>query len=192
MPSNFNNIIVVSCFLVFLSTQLSAQSNKDQFISASIGYGLSVPYDDVDIDGDGFYIQGEYVKNLTNWISLRPYAGLILTKSDENSNEQNQQEFKVTSNAFLIGGKARVRIPIPWVAPYLESGVGLSFGSFETFTPFTNLENSGVLFHIPLSLGLEIGKRHNFDLGFTYYFHPSVEQFSGAFAFGVSFPLKTR
>jgi hypothetical protein len=36
---------------------------------------------------------------------------------------------------------------------------------------------------------LELGRNHNFDVAFTYYFQPSVEQFAAAAAFGVSIPL---
>jgi hypothetical protein len=44
--------------------------------------------------------------------------------------------------------------------------------------------------HIPFTIGLAIGRKHNLDFAFTYYYQPSVEQFSGATAIGFSFPLK--
>jgi hypothetical protein len=43
--------------------------------------------------------------------------------------------------------------------------------------------------HIPFSIGLALGPKHNIDVGFTYYYQPSVQQFSGATAIGFSFPL---
>ena len=175
--------------IILVSSQVKAQLIKEKSIDASIGYGLSAPYDDVDIIGTGFYAQGEYVLTLAKWIDIRPYAGLILTKANDDDNEQDEPEYKSTANAFLIGGKTRIRGPIPWVAPYLEIGIGASIGSFETFTPFTNIDDSGLFLHIPFSLGLELGPKHNFDIAFTYYFHNSLEQFSGAAAFGFSFPL---
>ncbi len=174
--------------IILASTQVKAQLIKEKSIDISIGYGLSAPYDDVDITGSGFYLQGEYVLTIAKWIDIRPYAGLILTKAEDN--EQNSPEYKSTANAFLIGGKVRITAPIPWVAPYLESGIGASIGSFETFTPFTNIKDSGLIFHIPVSIGLELGPKRNFDIAFTYYFHNSVEQFAGAAAFGISIPLK--
>ena len=173
--------------IILASTHVSGQSIKEKSIDISIGYGLSTPYDDVDITGSGFYLQGEYVMTLAKWIDIRPYAGLILTKAE--AREENLPEYKSTANAFLIGGKVRITAPIPWVAPYLEAGLGASIGSFETFTPFTDIKESGLIFHIPVSIGLELGPKHNFDIAFTYYFHNKVEQFAGAAAFGVSIPL---
>ena len=173
--------------ILFAITQVKAQLIKEKSIDASIGFGISAPYDDVDIYGSGFYLQGEYVLTLTKWIDIRPYAGLILTKADNNN--QNAAEYKSTANAFLIGGKTRITAPIPWVAPYVELGIGASIGSFETVTPFTNINDSGLIMHIPFSIGLELGRKHNFDIAFTYYFHNSVEQFAGAAAFGISIPL---
>lgn len=95
----------------------------------------------------------------------------------------------ITSKAFLFGGKARVCAPIPYIAPYLETGLGLSIGSFETYTPSTNSSKNGLIMHIPFSIGLAVGKKHNIDIGFTYYYHQSAKQFSGATAFGLSFPM---
>ena len=44
--------------------------------------------------------------------------------------------------------------------------------------------------HIPFSIGLAISRKHNIDVAFTYYYQPSVEQFSGATAIRFSFPMK--
>lgn len=176
---------------VFASSQVvKAQFIKEKAIDVSIGYGLSAPYDDVDVTGSGFYLQGEYVLTAAKWFDIRPYAGLVMAKTKTGGERQGNPEYKSNTNAFLIGGKIRVTAPIPWVAPYIESGVGASIGSFETFTPFTNLEEKGVVLHIPVSLGLELGPKHNVSVGFTYYFHPSVEQFAGAAAFGITIPLR--
>ena len=178
---------LVIIFTILAFTQVNAQLIKEKSIDASIGYGISAPYDDVDITGTGFYLQGEYVLTLSKWIDIRPYAGLILTKAD--NNDQIAPEYKSTANAFLIGGKTRITAPIPWVAPYLEFGIGASIGSFETVTPVTNINDSGIIMHIPFSIGLELGRKHNFDVAFTYYFHDSVDQFAGAAAIGISIPL---
>lgn len=179
------NYILLFAILAF--TQVHAQLIKDKSINASIGYGISAPYDDIDITGSGFYLQGEYVLMLATWIDIRPYAGLILTKSVEN--KRMPSEYKSNTNAFLIGGKTRIKAPIPWVAPYLEFGIGASIGSFETITPWTYIEENGVLMHIPFSIGLELGPKHNYDVAFTYYFHDSAQQFAGAMALGFSIPL---
>ncbi|MBC7847975.1 MAG: hypothetical protein H7Y10_15950 [Flavobacterium sp.] len=189
MSSTFRNIFAIAIFTIFFSNLAKAQPRKGEFIKASVGLGLTAPYDEEDITGSGFYAQGEYVFGITKWFGLRPYAGFVLTSADKNTDPQNQPEYKVTSKAFLLGGKARILAPIPWVAPYFEVGVGASIGSFETYTPYTNIKKNGIVTHIPFTVGLALGPKHNLDLAFTYYYQPSVQQFSGATAIGFSFPL---
>ena len=176
--------------IILTANLVDAQFIKEKSINAQIGYGLSSPNNSVDeIVGDGFFVQGELVLKVTSWLELRPYAGLILTSSNGKDLNDNPTDEKAESKAFLLGGKARVRAPIPWVAPYIEIGIGTSIGKFETFTAFDNIDKSGIIYHIPFSLGLELGRKNNVDLGFTYYFQPSVEQYAGAFAVGITFPL---
>jgi hypothetical protein len=115
-----------------------------------------------------------------------------LTSSNEKDLNDNPSDEKAESKAFLLGGKVRVRAPIPWVSPYVEIGIGTSIGKFETFTVFDNIDKSGIIYHIPFSFGLELGRKNNIDLGFAYYFQPSVEQYIGAFALGITFPLKNK
>ncbi|MEQ8218633.1 MAG: hypothetical protein RH981_10380 [Arenibacter sp.] len=170
---------------------VKSQIIKEESIAFSVGYGLSAPYDDVNVAATGFYLQGEYILTLTKWLDMRPYTGLILTKSNGEDLNENPTPYKATSKAFLIGGKTRITAPIPWVAPYIEVGVGASIGSFRTLTPYTDIDKTGLILHIPCSIGLELGPNHNFDIAFTYYFHPSMRQFSGAAAFGISFPINT-
>lgn len=152
-----------------------------------MGYGLTSPYDDVDVFGTGFYAQGEYVLEAFSWLDFRTYAGFIFT--GESDDQTLPDEFKAISSAFLFGGKFRLTAPIPYIAPYFELGLGGSLGKFETITPSTNKSKSGFLVHTPISLGLELGKEKRINLEFTYYFHNSVEQFNGAFALGFSIPL---
>ena len=176
-------------FTLLLSFLTHSQTIKEKSINATIGFGISAPFENYDITGTGFYFQGEYVLDLASWIDVRPYAGVVLTKRTTDNDLQNNPLYEVTSNAFLIGGKTRIKAPIPWISPYIEIGVGASIGSFKTFTPSMDIEKKGVLFHVPFSIGLELGKEHNFDIAFTYYFHSAAEQFSGAFAIGLSIPL---
>lgn len=187
MPISFRNIFAFIIVLLF-SDFIEAQPQKGEFLNVSIGYGQSAPYDDVDISGSGLYVQAEYVIGLTKWLGIRPYAGLIFTSPNKSDN-QGLSEYKVTSNAFLIGGKARLLAPIPWVAPYFEIGLGASIGKFVTHTPMINKEGKGILMHIPVTIGLALGQQNNIEIAFTYYYNPSVEQFSGAIALGLSFPL---
>ena len=179
--------------VVLLASNLAeAQFIKNRAINAQIGYGISSPYYSVaDVANGGFFLQGEYILTVASWFEIRPYAGLVLTSSNGKDMDDNPTDEKAESKALLIGGKARVRAPIPFVAPYLEIGIGGSIGKFETFTAYTNIDKSGFIYHIPFSLGLELGRHNDVDLSFCYYFQPTVEQFVGAFAIGVSIPLKT-
>lgn len=180
--------------IIVLTSKLAvAQFIKEKSINAQIGYGISVPYNSIgEVADDGFFAQGELVLKVASWIELRPYAGFILTNSNGKDLNENPTNEKAESKAFLLGGKARVRAPIRWISPYVEIGIGTSIGKFETLTAFDNIEKSGIIYHIPFSIGLELGKNNNVDLGFTYYFQPSVQQFAGAFAVGITFPLKNK
>lgn len=179
-------------FLVFiffgtLFNPIYAQPNKGEFINATVGIGMCAPNDETDIDAAGFYAQAEYVWSPLSWFGVRPYAGVIIASGE--SEGADMPKYRIKSNAALLGVKARLAAPIPYVAPFMESGVGMSLGSFETYTKETNVKKSGALVHIPFTIGLAIGRKHNYEFKFTYYYHQSVEQFSGAMAFGLSFPL---
>lgn len=184
------SIFLITLFTIIFSGLLKAQPQKGKFINVATGLGLSAPDDESDISGSGFYAQGEYVIGLSKWFGVRPYAGVVFTSQGEIDKQKYQMDYKVTSNAFLFGGKVRVLAPVPYVAPYFEIGIGASIGSFQTYTPQTNISKNGLLMHIPFSLGLALGRKNNFDLGFTYYFHPDARQFSGAAAIGFTFPVE--
>ncbi|MBP0903477.1 hypothetical protein ACFSKN_01125 [Mariniflexile gromovii] len=189
MPSKIYSHYFTIITVLLFSNISNAQPKKGEFIQASIGLGMSAPYEAYNILGTGFYAQAEYVFAFKKCLGVRPYAGLILTNPSESSTDANLSEYRVTSKAFLLGGKARICAPIPWIAPYIELGVGVSAGSFETFTPTVYKKDSGLLLHVPYTLGLALGKNHDVEIAVTYYEHPSVEQFSGALSFGFSFPL---
>jgi hypothetical protein len=183
-------------FISLFSNHLRAQATGN-FIKASIGYGSSSSYyiedygsqDEVDVMGGGLYLQGEYIIGLKSWFSIRPYAGAIFESVDKDQNLQNQPQYKVTTNAFLMGGKVRLCAPIPWVAPFIEGGIGTSIGKFKTFTPNVNFNKSDVLLHIPFSIGLAVGRHNNFEIGISGYFHPAAKQSTAVFALGYNFPL---
>lgn len=183
---------IISIIFTFSFSYLTKAQNTGKFINASIGLGLTTSYykeknPDI-IDGSGFYAQGEYVIGLTSWFSVRPYAGIIITSTDENL-EKNPENYKVTTKAFSMGGKVRICAPIPWVAPFVEGGIGASIGSFETYLPELHIKKSGAVVDIPFSFGLALGRKNNIDVAFTYLFHPAVDQYSGAIAAGFSFPI---
>ncbi|QLC66093.1 hypothetical protein LPB248_07315 [Flavobacterium sp. LPB0248] len=184
--------ILFTCF----QNQLKAQT-IGKSIKASIGYGSSASYyiedygsqDEIDVMGGGLYLQGEYIIGIKSWFSVRPYAGAIFESVDKDQNIQNQPQYKVTTNAFLLGSKIRLCAPIPWVAPFIEGGIGTSIGKFETFTPNVNFNKSDVLLHIPFSIGLAVGRHNNFEIEISGYFHPAAKQSTSVFALGYNFPL---
>ncbi len=183
--------ILIVLLFVFASSVAKAQFIKDKSINAQIGYGVSMPYNSVaDIGNNGIFLQGEYVLSVTSWFEIRPYAGFIFTKSNGKDLDDNPTFEKAESKALLIGGKTRLRVPIRWVAPYVESGIGASVGTFETFTAYTNINKSGFICHIPIAVGLELGRHNDVDLSFSFFDQPTVEQMVGAFALGISIPLK--
>ncbi len=185
--------ILILLTLILVVNKSKAQSVPQSFIDAQIGYGVSVPYHSIDNVADGgFFVQGEYGVSWASWAETKAYAGFILTNSNGKDLNNNPTNELAESKAFLLGTKARVRAPVPWVAPYIELGIGASIGKFQTFTAVTNINKSGIIYHIPVSLGLELGPTRSIDLGLAYYFQPTVEQYVGAFALGVSIPLKTK
>jgi len=90
IPSTLRTIFAITISTILLSNLAKSQPRKGKFIDISVGFGLSAPYDDVDITGSGFYAKGEYVFGITKWFGIRPYAGLVLTSADNNVDPQNQ------------------------------------------------------------------------------------------------------
>ena len=188
-----NKNLILILFLLLGSSVVQAQFIKEKAINAQIGYGLSAPNNSADvIINEGVFAQGEIVLKVFSWVDIRPYAGFIYTSSNGKDVDNNPTDEKAETKALLLGGKTRIRAPIPWIAPYAEIGIGTSIGTFKTATVFDDIDKSGIIYHIPFSIGLELGKNNNVDVGFTYYFQPSVEQFVGAIAIGITFPLTNK
>lgn len=183
-------IFTVIAISTSMAQTIDSPQQKQHAIKASVGYGISVPSDnDADFNGRGFFAQAEYIYPVAKWFDVRPYAGFILSSSDEEATGFDQRVLTADMNAFLLGGKVRLKAPIPWVAPFVEIGAGMSVGEFETVTNTTFIKENGLVFHIPFTIGLALGSKHNFEVAFTYFYHNSVDQFAGAAAFGITFPL---
>lgn len=183
--------ILIFLVVIVSINSVDAQFIKNKSLSAQVGYGLSSPVTSATdfVDG-GFFIQSELILEVASWVELRPYLGFVSTNPSGEDLDGNPTNEFATTKALLLGGKARIKAPIRWVAPYVEVGIGTSIGTFETFTAFDNINQSGLIYHIPISLGLQLGRNNNVDLGFSYYLQPSVEQFTGAVALGLTIPLK--
>lgn len=95
----------------------------------------------------------------------------------------------MSAKAGFLGAKLRLTIPIPYVAPFLEAGLGTTFGEMSTRTASVDEHFAGVTYHIPIGLGLALGKEHNFEVMFSYLFHPAQKQVAGAIAAGMAFKI---
>lgn len=185
--------LLILTILIVVNLNVKAQFIKEKAILAKIGYGLSAPYNNVDdVASSGFYLQTEYIMKVKSWLQLIPYAGFISTHSDGKDFDGNPTFEKAESTAVFLGGKTKVRATIPYFAPYFELGLGASIGKFETLTAFNNIEKRGLVLHVPFSIGVELGKNHDVDLGLTFYYHNAVKQFSGAYALGIRIPIKNK
>lgn len=129
--------------LVFVTVE--AQSIKEKSIDVAKGIGVSSPFKDLNIANNGLYLQGVYVLIFLKWFDVRPYACLIFTKSNGKDLNQNQTPYLAISKAVLLGSKYRVTIPIPWVAPYIEVGIGVLIGVFKTITPMHIIDKTGMV-----------------------------------------------
>jgi hypothetical protein len=178
-----------------LTASAAAQPKRGQFIGGEVGYGLSAPYqDDAGSDGHGGLVQAEYTYAPNAWVGVRPYAAVIVTWPDSVDGRCESAELawdcEVTAQGLMLGGKGRLAIPIPYVAPFLELGMGATLGSVTTRTFSENHQVTGALVHIPVTLGVAIGEDHDFELAFAYYFHPAARQFNGGITCGMSFRLE--
>jgi uncharacterized membrane protein YciS (DUF1049 family) len=180
----------ITLFFLMLLPLLSF-TQTEKFIQASVGFGVSFYENDADVSANGFFLQGEYVFKFSQLLELRPYVGFILTKAVEPENEINKN-YSVSTNAFFLGGKARLTIPIPFVAPYIELGIGTSLGKFQMETLEHSFNDRGVAYHIPITLGLKLGQNRDFDFAFAYLLHNSKHQIAGAMAVGFTFPISKK
>lgn len=96
------NSFLILIFTLFFSNQAKSQEEGNA-IKASIGFVSStsnyIEEDPEIIDGSGFYAEGEYVIGLTTWFSVRPYAGVILTSTDEDA-VKNPKGYRVKLKLF--------------------------------------------------------------------------------------------
>jgi hypothetical protein len=151
----------------------------------SIGPAFAFPDDSNQNDGYGLgvYAGFEYALLPTRWFSPRAFAGLLLASADENSCNGGALPCHVSAQIGVLGIKARFTIPIPYVAPFIEAGVGMSVGAMSTQTVDIDKRLSGVAYNIPLSIGLSfgIGQRRFMELAFAFLDHPELSQIDGAF-----------
>jgi hypothetical protein len=159
--------------------------------------GLSVPYDrsgdDQSIGGSGVLGGAEYILKSNEWLSPRAYAALLFTFSEQTERCRDQRmACDVSAKLGLLGVKARVTFPIPYVAPFLEVGIGLSLGAMRTRTLKIREKLEGATYHVPVAIGLSLGESRSVDVAFQYWAHPAAKQLNGGLLVGLTFAIDDR
>jgi hypothetical protein len=140
--------------------------------------------------GAGGMLMGEYVKWPGNWFSPRAYAGVLLAGPSATSCDAGVSPCDVSENLFFLGGKFRLLLPIPYVGPFLELGLGASAGhSAAHVGQSIDVQKNGVFLDVPFALGLALGAEHRFQLSFQYLFHPGHDVAGGAISIGYDFSI---
>jgi hypothetical protein len=166
-----------------------AAAESDHAMSVSAGLGFAFPSAEIKGSGEGLYLAGEYVYRRTEWLTPRAYAGLLITRPQGDCGA-GPATCDVSAQIFFLGAKVRLLAPIPYVAPFIELGLGASLGHLSTISGnAVDVTSNGIFYNVPFTLGLALGGNHQFELEFTYLFHPEQQQMSGAAAVGLTFPI---
>jgi hypothetical protein len=155
------------------------------------GLGISFPQSHRDGHGLGGSLVYEQLLVGPRWASVRAYGGAFFSRSDQASCVGNLQVCDVSSQIGVGGAKVRFLVPIPYVAPFIEVGAGLSAGSITTRIPAygslpeINEGEFGLLFHIPAGLGLAFGRRHQHKISLDYFSYPGQDHVTGTVSLGI-------
>jgi hypothetical protein len=161
--------------------------DADRLVGFAVGLGFtSTEAGGHEGQGSGGFLEGEYVYRPSIFFAPRVYAGGLVTFPDKDS--CGVEPCKVHSQIMLLGAKARLVAPIPYVAPFIEGGIGLSLGHLRTLDQSDiDEEMTGLTLHVPFALGLAMGRNHDLSVSFGYLIHPFFSQFSGALTVGMAF-----
>lgn len=125
------------------------------------------------------------------WAGVRVYAGGFLSRTNGSTCPVAVQACSVSSQIAVGGLKLRLLAPIPFVAPFLELGGGMSAGSIrariDANGPFPAIDESrsGLTLHFPIGLGVAFGARHQHSLAFDYFVPPSRDHTTGTLSVGI-------
>ncbi len=135
----------------------------------------------------GIYLAGEYWAQPYSWLNLRGYVGFMST-STQQKYCQLAGGCNVSEDIGFLGGKLRLVVPIPYVAPFLEVGLGVTFGTMHATDVGVDQTTNGIISDVPFGFGLSCGPKHEVDVGFFFLPHPGTGAFAGAIDVGVSIP----
>jgi hypothetical protein len=188
---------VVLLLLAFtLAPAFASAQQAGPAFEPSLGFASSLPNNyDRDLAGHGFHAKLEYVHSITSYFAWKPYAGLFMTWQDEGDLERYCARLaprcEATSQIVQLGSKLRLAVPIPWLAPFIELGLGLSAGVSRTETPEERRFTSGLAFNLPFAFGVALGPQHSVEISAAMYQVYRADQFLGAFMLGFHIPLET-
>jgi hypothetical protein len=161
----------------------------------SLGLGLSSPLDEtvrgqkVQGSGEGVWVAAEYIERRNDWLAPHVYSGVVVTTPQHDCGPM-VSPCDVSARVFFMGAKMRLTFPIPYVAPFLELGLGASLGAIRTkIGDLVDVDRRGVMYHIPFGIGLAVGRRHQVEIALEYLYYPEQVQFNGAAALGMTFTL---
>jgi hypothetical protein len=169
----------------------AAQAEPDQALGLTAGFAVAVPDSDARRNGGGAgaMLMAEYVKWPGNWFSPRGYAGAVFT-SPTPSCDAGVSPCDIRANLVFLGAKLRLLLPIPYVGPFLELGIGASAGHMAARVDQSlDFDTSGVFFDLPFAFGLALGQEHRFQLSFQSLFHPGQSMGTGALSIGYDFSI---
>jgi hypothetical protein len=168
-------------------------ANIPKLLVASVGLGVSSPWTQQENtpSGNGLYAGAEFVLVPSPWFSPRLYGGLLLTSTDSGTCPRGAP-CSAEARIGFVGAKGRLTVPIPYVAPFLELGLGMSAGTLTTHTADIDERFTGLTYHVPVAICLSFGERHHYvvDVALSYLFHPAQSQIDGAFALSAAFQIK--
>jgi hypothetical protein len=186
-------LLAVILLLAGAAQAADADDESPRAVGLAAGLGLALPDrqggQDVSGRGTGAYAEAEYIFRLAHWFTPRLYGGVLLAAPESNCGAA-VVPCDVSARIFFAGAKFRLMAPIPYVGPFIELGIGASAGRISTRSgQRVDVTGEGLMYHVPVALGLALGGRHQFEVAFQYLFHPEQQQVCGAVALGVTLDL---
>lgn len=175
------------------ATTTYAQPRLEPSVDVSIGAALTSPHQRSKTLGAGPYAEAEYAVPLEEFVGLRAFGALLFTFPQTRDVEQcSVVDCDVTAQVLMVGGKGRLSAPVPWVSPFVEAGLGLSFGAVTTQTNVRNIEigPASATINIPVAVGVALGSMRETELTLTGIFHPEAKQYAVALTITVSVPVE--
>jgi hypothetical protein len=184
-------LLAVIVLLAGAAHAAAADDESPRAVGLAAGLGFAFPDRQYGQDGrgTGAYAEAEYIFRLAHWFTPRLYAGVVLAPPESNCGA-GVVPCDVSARIFFAGAKFRLMAPIPYVGPFIELGFGASAGRISTRNgQRVDVTGEGLMYHVPVALGLALGGRHQFEIALQYLVHPEQQQVSGAAALGVTLDL---